>query len=72
MDFVEIIKAVFIGFIQGVTEWLPVSSTGHMIIAEEFVNLKISVDVDSENQLPSILADENLLKQLYFMLYLQT
>ena len=42
MDFVEIIKAVFIGFIQGVTEWLPVSSTGHMIIAEEFVNLKIS------------------------------
>ena len=36
------------------------------VLHEEFVNLKISVDVDSENQLPSILADENLLKQLYF------
>ena len=36
------------------------------VLHEEFVNLKISVEVDSENQLPSILADENLLKQLYF------
>ena len=36
------------------------------VLHEEFVNLKISVDVDSENQLPAILADENLLKQLYF------
>ena len=38
----EILKAIFIGIIQGVTEWLPVSSTGHMIIANEFVSLDIS------------------------------
>ncbi|MBQ3018889.1 MAG: undecaprenyl-diphosphate phosphatase [Clostridia bacterium] len=42
MLFVEICKAIFIGVIQGLTEWLPVSSTGHMIIANEFVKLNIS------------------------------
>ena len=42
MAFIEILKAIFIGIIQGVTEWLPVSSTGHMIIANEFVKLNIS------------------------------
>ena len=42
MVFVEILKAIFIGIIQGITEWLPVSSTGHMIIANEFVKLNIS------------------------------
>lgn len=42
MAFIEILKAIFIGVIQGVTEWLPVSSTGHMIIANEFVKLNIS------------------------------
>ena len=31
MDIVEIIKAVVFGVVQGVTEWLPISSTGHMI-----------------------------------------
>ena len=40
--FIEILKAVFIGIIQGITEWLPVSSTGHMIIANEFVKLGAS------------------------------
>ena len=42
MVFIEILKAMFIGIIQGITEWLPVSSTGHMIIANEFVKLNIS------------------------------
>ena len=32
MDTVEIIKAVVFGVVQGVTEWLPISSTGHMIL----------------------------------------
>ena len=40
--FIEILKAIFIGIVQGITEWLPVSSTGHMIIANEFVSLQIS------------------------------
>jgi len=40
MDFLfEILKTVLIGIIEGITEWLPVSSTGHMIIAEDFLKL---------------------------------
>lgn len=35
----EILKAVILGVIQGITEWLPVSSTGHMILADEFIHL---------------------------------
>jgi len=40
--FPEIIKAIFIGIIQGITEWLPISSTGHMILADEFIKLSAS------------------------------
>jgi len=40
--FLEFLKAVILGIIQGVTEWLPISSTGHMILANEFINLKVS------------------------------
>ena len=40
----EIIKAVFFGIVEGITEWLPVSSTGHMILLDEFVKLKGSAD----------------------------
>lgn len=40
MDFFELLKAVFFGIIQGITEWLPISSTGHMILADEFMQLK--------------------------------
>lgn len=41
MDFIEILKAVFLGIIQGITEWLPISSTGHMILADEFLKLDV-------------------------------
>ena len=39
---VEILKAVLFGIVEGITEWLPVSSTGHMILLDEFIKLDVS------------------------------
>lgn len=44
MDWIELCKAAFFGIIEGITEWLPISSTGHMILFNEFMPLKVGED----------------------------
>lgn len=39
---IEILKAIVLGIVQGITEWLPISSTGHMILVDEFIKLDFS------------------------------
>ncbi len=38
----EILKVIILGIVEGITEWLPISSTGHMILVDEFIRLKVS------------------------------
>lgn len=42
MGFVEFLKVVFLGIVEGITEWLPISSTGHMLLVDEFLQLNAS------------------------------
>ena len=42
MLFIEILKSIVLGIVEGITEWLPISSTGHMILVDELIKLKTS------------------------------
>lgn len=47
MEWLEVFKAVLFGLVEGITEWLPVSSTGHMILLDQFVTLDLSAEFKS-------------------------
>ena len=42
LSFIEILKVIFLGIVEGITEWLPISSTGHMLLVDEFISLNAS------------------------------
>jgi len=44
---IELLKAVLFGIVEGITEWLPISSTGHLILLNEFINLNVSEEFKS-------------------------
>ena len=60
MDIILLLKTVLLGIVEGITEWLPISSTGHLILADEFIKLNMTDDFkemfDVVIQLGAILA----------------
>ena len=42
LSIMELIKTIILGIVEGLTEWLPISSTGHMILVDEFIQLDVS------------------------------
>ena len=56
--FFEILKAILMGIVEGITEWLPISSTGHMILVEQLIHFNASEEFMSCLLYTSDAADE--------------
>lgn len=67
----DVFKTIILGIIEGISEWLPISSTGHMILAEEFLKLDVSPNFWEMFlvviQLGAILAVVVLFLKIYFL-----
>ena len=50
MDIIELLKVILLGIVEGITEWLPISSTGHMILVDEFIHLNVSAGSNSRSR----------------------
>ena len=44
MNLLDLLKSAFLGLVEGITEWLPISSTGHMILVDEFIKMDVSAE----------------------------
>ena len=56
MSVLEFIKVVILGIVEGITEWLPISSTGHMLLVDEFIQIQASKEFKEMFLLSSSLA----------------
>ena len=60
---IEILKAVLFGIVEGITEWLPVSSTGHLILLNEFVTLNMQFSEKTEAERSWIMEQSHSARQ---------
>lgn len=44
LSFFDLLKVIFLGIVEGITEWLPISSTGHMLLVDEFLKMNMTDD----------------------------